>query len=194
MQSLDEIYTREWFAHDFEHLQPEFDVVADSLVRQFGLGSLSDVIDLGCGPGMVVRRLRTHGVAAIGVDGSSHALEYAHPDVRDFLVQGDLTKPSAFDVRCDLLICTEVAEHLDTEHAPGLVKLLTSYMCPVVFTAAPPGQDGHHHVNCQPQSYWQDLFLNHGAVQDYTATESLKRRWGALKRLSHMRHNVMVFI
>lgn len=95
--------------------------------------------------------------------------------------------------RDGLVICTEVAEHLAPEHADHLVKLLCSAMCPIVFTAAPPGQGGHHHVNCQESGYWVDKFNNHGAILDIDATHELERRWGNLNRLSHMAKNVMVF-
>ncbi len=190
MASLDDIYTREWFEHDFEHLQPEFDVVADSIIRQF---RPTCVVDVGCGPGMVVRRLRELGVAADGIDGSSHAIDCAHEDVAEHLWQRDITKMDdlgPFDP--DLLICTEVAEHLDEKHAAGLVALLCSAMCPIVMTAAPPGQDGHHHVNCQPKEYWLDLFANHGVIHDSDAHAQLSNRWSSLRRLSHMRNNLLV--
>ena len=32
----------------------------------------------------------------------------------------------------------------------------------VVVTAAPPGQPGHHHVNCRPTEYWIDVFKKYG--------------------------------
>ncbi len=188
-QTLDEIYSAEWFAHDFEHLQPEFDVVADSLIRQF---DPKVALDVGCGPGMVVRRLRYNGVNAVGYEGSRHGIEYANRDVREHIVHADVMGLRVLPTAADLVICTEVAEHLDEKDAPGLVALLCSAMCPIVLTAAPKGQDGHHHVNCQPPEYWLDLFANHGVILDADATHELKGRWCNLKRLSHMRANLLV--
>lgn len=192
MSQLDEIYSREWFEQDFTGLQPEFNVVADAIVRQF---RPANVVDVGCGPGMIVRRLRERGVAAMGLDGSRHAREMAHHAVQRFIVTSDLLGMNVIDSDriLDLVICTEVAEHLGEEHAPALVELLCSAGCPVVFTAAPPGQEGHHHVNCRPQGYWFELFSRCGAYYDADATDELAARWVSLKRLSHMRANVMVF-
>lgn len=190
---LGEIYTREWFSHDFEHLQPEFDVVADSIYRQF---NPTHVVDVGCGPGMVVSRLRDLGVDARGVEGSEHGIAAAKETVRPFLTLGDITDMrwlSRQPGHRQIVICTEVAEHLDEKWAAHLVGLLCSAMCPVVFTAAPPGQDGHHHVNCQPPGYWQELFASRGAFYDSPATLELRCRWRNLERLSHMPRNVMVF-
>lgn len=195
--SLEDIYTAEWFAHDFEHLQPEFDVVAYSLCREFLTEKFMreespKVTDVGCGPGMILRRLRRLGATVYGLEGSQHGIDYAHDEVRGLIEHCDITKRDDLYAR-DLVICTEVAEHLDAEHAPHLVKLLCSAMCPIVFTAAPPGQDGHHHVNCQPKQYWIDLFAGHGAIPDWDTTASLTARWAKLQRLSHMTKSVMVF-
>lgn len=198
MKTLDEIYTREWFENDFAGLQPEFDIVADGIYRQF---KPFCAIDVGCGPGMVVRRLRDH-TNAYGIDGARAGIDYANeldPRLDVAICQADITEPDLelpdfvgnFDI--DLVICTEVAEHLDEKDAPHLVKLLCSAMCPIVFTAAPPGQDGHHHVNCQYMSWWEELFNMHGATRDVEATHQLSRRWVRLNRLKHMRSNMTVF-
>ncbi len=142
---------------------------------------------------MVVQRLRERGVTAMGVDGSKHALRAASEAVRPFLAEGDITAMGELSTGCQLVVCTEVAEHLDEKHAAGLVALLCSAMCPVIFTAAPPGQDGHHHVNCQEPEYWIALFARQGLIRDLPATWELQMRWEGLKRLSHMTKNVMVF-
>ena len=189
MATLDEIYTAEWVAHDFADLQLEFDVVAQAIYRQF---RPETAIDVGCGPGMVVDELRILGVDASGYEGSSHVVAYANPLVRPFITHADITTLEDLGA-ADLVICTEVAEHLDETDAEGLVALLCSSMSPIVFTAAPPGQEGHHHVNCQPRHYWVDLFRGHGVRFDNETTIQLAARWGSLRRLSHMINNLMVF-
>lgn len=197
-QSLDEIYTAEWVAHDFADLQSEFDIVAASLVRQFNLRDKT-VADVGCGPGLLIRGLFERGVHPFGFEGSKPVIDYARLFIRDRIEHVDVTKLE--DLICgpelrrpNLIVCTEVAEHLDEKDADGLVKLLCSALCPIVFTAAPPGQDGHHHVNCQERGYWIGKFERHGALYDEDATTRLRARWfRGLKRLSHMIGNVMVF-
>lgn len=198
---LEDIYTREWFEHDFAELQPEFDVVADSLVRQFRPRL---AVDIGCGPGMLLHGLHKRGVSVLGFEGSQHGIEYARDrknPASGTMVLRDITGPDMTlegwvkpsDYEGTVIICTEVAEHLEACHADGLVKLLCSAMCPIVFTAAPPGQDGHHHVNLQPEDYWWKLFAGRGAFLDERATVELRTRWYGLQRLGHMRNNLMVF-
>lgn len=192
--ALEEIYTAEWFANDFAELQPEFNLAADGIYREMNLTYNSIAVDVGCGPGMMIGRLMDLGCQVRGFEGSIHGIQYADERLREYILHEDITKLETLrNYHADVVICTEVAEHLDAVNARGLVALLASARCPIVFTAAPPGQDGHHHVNCQPQEYWVDLFLEHGVLLDIEQTVRLKRRWGTLKRLSHMFHNVMVF-
>lgn len=209
MGQLEEIYSAEWFAHDFAELRPEFNVVADALARQFPMAFY--VADVGCGPGMLIERgMTAHGWHPLGFEGSQHGIDYASDAVRGRIAHTrieDLTSltgvyygenimnPEKPPPRTgpDLVICTEVAEHLDESLADHLVALLTSAMCPIVLTAAGVGQQGHHHVNCQPRSYWIDKFEGVGCFYDDNATDELRLRWRGLKRLSHMPKNVMVF-
>lgn len=197
MTDPSDLYTAEWVAHDFEHLQPEFNLAADAL---FTIFVPHHVLDVGCGPGMLVGGLNRHpGVTCVGFDGSRHCIEYASPFVRPYLECLDLLTPGLVLSQLvgegyDLILCTEVAEHLEPEHADRLVELLCEVKPnSIVFTAAPPGQDGHHHVNCQPPEYWQRKFWKHRYGVDQHVTDQLKVGWQNLSRLSHMRTNVMVF-
>ncbi len=64
----------------------------------------------------------------------------------------DLTK-GAIHTKVDLVHCHEVVEHIEEQF---LENLLDSLKCGkyILMTHAVPNQDGHHHVNCQPSSYW----------------------------------------
>lgn len=198
------IYTREWYEHDFDGLQPEFDMVADAIVQVlYPEGKPLEAVDMGCGPGMLLDALHRKGVLVRGYDGSANAIAYARDHVRSvadrlykLTVEQLATSEAAW--AADLVICTEVAEHLEAEQAPTLCKVLRRHMIgpwsQLFFTAAPPGQGGHDHVNEQPMSYWEDLFAREGLTP---APESLQDKMRAamspLQRLSHMTRNVRVF-
>lgn len=77
----------------------------------------------------------------------------------------DLRQPnSLFPISStfDLVINTEVGEHLHEDHSNGLIELLTSKGEIILFSAAIPYQGGLFHVNEQWQSYWAEKFEKYG--------------------------------
>lgn len=210
-RDLASIYSAEWFEHDFRDLGPEFRLAARGIDR-WGreklrpLRGAPTLLDVGCGPGMLLDALYERGWLGTGFDGSPHALAMAERlrEARS-LETGLLLHLWPRIDRCDILdapgfgavdvvVCTEVAEHLPAEHAPGLVRYLTaSALRYVVFTAAPPGQGGHDHINEQRKEYWVELFQREGWIVDDESGDELQDRWAYLSRLSHMARNVMVF-
>ena len=65
----------------------------------------------------------------------------------------------------EVCMCIEVAEHIDPYNSKQLVKILTMTSDFIVFSAAPPGQAGTGHINCQEPEYWIDLFEKRGFKQ-----------------------------
>lgn len=73
----------------------------------------------------------------------------------------DLREPNSsfpWEGKFDLVVCTEVAEHLPAEYADKIIDLLTSLGDNVLFSAAIPYQGGLFHLNEQWQSYWAEKF------------------------------------
>lgn len=111
------------------------------------------VCDFGCGGGLMLSEMLKIGKKVRGVDGSPYALEAADPAVRPFLSQVNLER--LLCMPADLVMCTEVVEHLGAAFADTLVQSLTdSARHWIYLTAATPGQGGTDHVNEQPHSYW----------------------------------------
>lgn len=206
---LDAIYSREWVDQDFAGMQPEFDVVGEALDRIY---CPHTAIDVGCGPGLLLRALRERGIDAVGLEGSSHCIAYAeaHTGMAAHIRKADLRLLDAADVEdgpFDLVVCTEVAEHIPEEHAGHLVALLCELAAAgtresfvgsasrgwVVFTAAPPGQGGHDHVNERSMGYWIELFLAEGFGLNPEATRITASAIGGLQRQAHLARNLAVF-
>lgn len=70
----------------------------------------------------------------------------------------DLSHPVDLGHRFDLVQCLEVAEHLPGSAADSLVASLARHADLILFSAAPPGQGGLHHINEQPYDYWRKKF------------------------------------
>ena len=108
-------------------------------------------------------------------------------------IKVDLEGEIVLDQRADVVISTEVAEHLPDTAADGYVKLLCSLSDIVVLTAAPPGQGGTGHVNEQPPEYWLEKFASHAYARDDAETQKMRAEWreGGTADFYHL--NVMVF-
>ena len=61
----------------------------------------------------------------------------------------------------DMVWSCEVAEHIDPAKVDNYLDILSNGTV-VAMTHAVPGQDGYHHVNCQPQEYWVDKMVSRG--------------------------------
>jgi SAM-dependent methyltransferase len=119
------------------------------------------VLDVGCGSGAWSRAFLENDVSSLrAIDGG-----YARSAL--LIDDGHFTPVNlaSFDGNLgtfDLVACIEVAEHLNADRASGFVELLCKHSPAILFSAAPPGQGGTHHVNEQPLSYWVEHFAKRG--------------------------------
>lgn len=122
------------------------------------------LLDVGAGAGYWLKAALDAGVSDVfGVDGVS--AEGRGTAVNADLFQTvDLRQPLHIGRRFDVVLCLEVAEHLDAQHANTLVDSLCRHSDSIIFSAACPGQRGQHHFNCQWPAYWQALFNKSGFV------------------------------
>src|SRR5579871_6474765 len=122
------------------------------------------LLDVGCGTGTWLRTAIDAGVGDVfGVDGVMVKPENLQVEKKLFLHQ-DLTKKWNLNRKFEVVLCLEVAEHLEEGYAANLVDAITVHASQVIFGAACPGQTGQHHVNCQWPEYWQRLFNERGYV------------------------------
>lgn len=184
------VYDRRFYARQVPW-RDDYDAIADTLVKQL---RFSTVLDLGCGSGFLIARLARRTKAVTGVDGSRNAHVFADPEVRQNIVIRDLTAPVQLG-RYDLVICTEVAEHLPAAYADTLVESICRNAGTwVFFTAALPGQGGHGHVNEQSHAYWIGKFRERGFAFDAPRTAALRRDLSQVVRIIHwFTRNALLF-
>jgi SAM-dependent methyltransferase len=120
------------------------------------------LLDVGCGTGTWLRAALDLGIPEVfGLDGVEISSEKLHIPAGKIRHQ-DLTRPWNLNTRFDAALCLEVAEHLEAACAPILIAALVQHTDLILFSAACPGQEGQHHVNCQWPAYWQRLFNQRG--------------------------------
>jgi SAM-dependent methyltransferase len=122
------------------------------------------ILDVGCGLGSWLSVAQKSGITDIaGIDG-----EYVDTSKlyipKEFFFTKDLTNPFNLNREYDLLLCLEVAEHIDDKYADIFIASLIKHSKLILFSAAVPGQVGEKHVNEQYPEYWQKKFEQHGFV------------------------------
>lgn len=191
MTKQSEIYDPAFFEFH-KRWEPEYEHIAGWLCSWLDFDS---AIDLGCGNGYIVAGLKRRGKAAVGFE---VALDSARPfvpeSIRDeFVLDRDFLRERP--VQADLVVCTEVAEHLTPAEGRRLINVIarsTKKWC--FFTAATPGQGGHHHMNEQPHEYWIRKMQRHGMRLDDIKTHFAKRMLSEkVTAMSWIPRNVMIF-
>lgn len=163
--------------------------VAGLLRAPLAIGS---VLDIGCARGTWLSEWREAGADRIqGVDG-----EYVDRSTLaippECFRAHDLSQALDLGRRFDLVQSLEVAEHIPQAGADVFVDNLVRHAEGLVlFSAAPPGQGGEHHVNEQPYEYWRAKFRARG----YRAIDCVRPRIGGDRRISYWyRYNVILYV
>jgi len=61
----------------------------------------------------------------------------------------------------------------------------------LAFTAANPGQMGHLHMNCKPQTWWIDLIRCSGMIYDAEAVHRIRQKYN-IKIIPGYKKNLLV--
>lgn len=176
-------------------LRGDYEAIADWIHERWHAES---VLDCGCGNAFILSRLKQLNpqLTGLGLDAAPAALAAVDPEIRPFVKCGDLRQRIKFDRKWDLVICLEVAEHLEAQYADVLVNTLTSAAGSVIlFSAAPPGSPGLWHVNCQGKKYWIDKFWHQFWADDPAATSAF--RFALADKIEQCRwflENTMIFV
>jgi SAM-dependent methyltransferase len=189
VDNITKIYHAEWFKCHDEALD-EYRMLGEFLADIFG-ADVASVLDVGCGKAFIIERLYELGYPVAGVDGSRDASWPA--SVARFCSTADITEGYNTDPR-DLVICTEVAEHIPGHFADEVVSVLCRHARKYIyFTAAPPGQGGYDHINEQPFSYWEPKFNNKGWVVDTARTAAMREACGKMVKMSYFKTSSTIF-
>lgn len=144
----------------------------DYLIQRFAVTSM---VDVGCGPGGQVALAAQRGLRALGVDGD---FTVARPAGMPILIH-DFTTGAPVVPEFDLGWSVEFVEHVEEAFVDNYFAVFLK--CRVVFLTHATNLGGHHHVNCQPSSYWIEQFTRRGFLHDAGETH-LVRAHSTMKR------------
>lgn len=142
------------------------------LVLQYGkefLGrEVATILELGCGGGWFTEEFIKWGVRVVAVEGSRSGFERTKKRLGKKYTQNiyrhDLRLPFHLKKKFNIVVCTEVAEHIEPPFSSQLVQTITEHSDLVWFSFEQPStnQEHYHHTNEQPEIFWQNLFAFYG--------------------------------
>ena len=146
------------------------------LISEYGIKSF---LDVGCGPGGMVALAGMRGLEAVGIDGDWQVPKEKDTNIviHDFTTGPCLLTKSQFDLGWSV----EFLEHVEEAYQDFYMQAFARCKY-VVTTAAPPGHTGHHHVNCQPQEYWHQVFDKHGFDYDDAVTQRIRTQESTMQK------------
>jgi len=152
---------------NFSHMQAEEKPFANRLAAWVKQElNPTTLLDIGCGPGHFVDSFRDQGIDAKGIDIDDRVHGKEH-----------LTYQSLFDItteQADVVVCMEVAEHIDQEREDEVVaKVVSTVNHTLIWTAAAIGQGGIGHINCKNKNDWADKITKAGLVRNTDKEEQL---------------------
>ena len=162
------------------------------------MGIPNAYLDLGSGTGAMVNCARKLGSDAYGVDlingpedhFITHDLTQPLELSRDAFANVIYTRETQWPTlkNFDLITCMEVAEHLPLDSHETLVNTIARHLRPkptmddasgyLLFSAAPPGQRGEHHIGCRPAHEWRGMFYERGISYREDLTRQLAHLFG----------------
>jgi SAM-dependent methyltransferase len=152
------------YTSDFFEVQMPISMRSAKIIlpKVFEVLKPQSILDIGCGTGVWLKIAQELGVyEIIGIDGDYVNRNSLAISESNFLAK-DLKEPFDLNKKFDLVISSEVAEHLPLSVAEQFVSNLTKHSDFILFSAAAPGQGGTYHINEQPQQFWVDQFFEKG--------------------------------
>lgn len=140
----------------------------DWLIKTFNAKSF---LDIGCGPGGMVELAKSKGLLVKGIDGD-HTLK--RPNETDYTLHDFSKAPLIPDFEYDIGWSVEFVEHVEEKYIPNYMPCFQSCNT-VVITYAPPGWEGHHHVNLKDEDYWIQTFATNGLKHNAEMTHQLRQ-------------------
>jgi hypothetical protein len=148
--------------------------------------NIKTMIDIGCGPGGMKQVAEALDIEWLGIDG-----DYTLPNKDEITIHDFTEGPLNLEGDFDLAWSTEFLEHVEEKYVANYMPVFAKARLAIV-TAATPGTEGTHHVNCKDLMYWTKVFGQYGF-------KYLENETAQLKSISNMRKDFfkrhgMVFI
>lgn len=150
------------------------------------------VVDFGCGIGSYLQAAYSKRILKLkGLDISQDAGIYTPHQVRPFIEYIDCTTRIELPTTYDCVLSFETAEHIDPKGTDQFVdNIIRAANKHILFTAAPPGQDGCGHINMHRRDWWIDKFR---LEVNEEMTKDISEAWFKIGCPEYISKNLIVF-
>ena len=132
------------------------------------------MVDIGCGPGGMIREANSMGIQSCGIDGD-FTLDFTDISV----VLNDFTESSyKFEETFDLAWSVEFVEHVEEQYIPNFMPVLKQ--AKYVFMTYSPLKNFFHY-NVKDSAYWIKVFEDYGFKHDEEETRFIRNN-SSMKR------------
>jgi hypothetical protein len=156
------------------------------LKEVFNFSSVSSAIDVGCADGHLIDFIKSgfKNVSVEGIEYFEYHKKYASKSIVDNIHFIDIRDPlpeGLEEKKFDIVICTEVGEHIEPEYTETLLKNLRSLTGKYLIMtwsryggSENPESDPHHqHLNPLPFDSFVDLMVGKGFTLNVPASNAL---------------------
>ena len=156
----------------------------------------NSIIDYGCGIGAYLESGLKNNITKLkGFDiGGEKLVPYIDSSIKEYIEFVDCTIAIPTD-KYDCVISLETGEHVEPEGSDVFIDNITNSLSDnglVLFSAAPPGQGGSGHINCQPKSFWMEKFEKRGVHENKELTDKIVKNWNKLGAPEYICSNLIV--
>lgn len=181
------LYNKQYFQKRRRYTK-DYATIAQWLVQNL---KCREMLDLGCGQGLLMEHMAALGVEVRGMEVAEAAKKEAAETIRNRIEIASFLDHSP---QCSFVVCLEVLEHIESRLIPRAIdQIAQATTKTLLFSAASPYQPGTGHVFCRGQLFWIDELEDRGLVLDRTATRAWRNDTAGLDATPWLHHNAMIF-
>jgi len=162
---LDNFYQDDYF--DYDHLPNDIVQRYVDYICEYGQMFLNrevrSILEMGCGGGWFTEEFKKRGIDIVAVEGSlvgyQKTINRGVP--KEKVIRHDLRLPIDLGRTFDMVVCTEVAEHIEPPFSSQLISNIVKHSQLVWFSFEDPyatDQAYYVHPNEQPEKFWKNIY------------------------------------
>lgn len=185
------LYNEEFFEWHLKHAREYSIKTMDWYIEKYKPLS---VADFGCGIGSYLESAYNHSIRFRGFEISEVARQYTPYHIANHIMYYDCTEVIGWThLMYDCVLSFETAEHIRPDGTKTFIENVIDFTGKhLLFTAAPPGQQGTGHINLRPKEFWIEQFSKE-LMYDEEMTKDISENWRILGAPEYICNNLITF-